>query len=648
LFSSVAGVEHVVDVASLYAEGSRRVSADGTIGFATVQFDVRAPDLRDGSTVDDLKALAAGASSDRLQVELGGRVIQFADIEGPGGRGERIGLVVAVVVLLVSFGSVVAMGLPIITALFSLAIALSGMALLANVIDVSDFGPRLATLIGLGVGIDYALFIVTRYRQGLHLGLEPEISTGAALSTAGRAVVFAGLTVVVSLCGMLLMGVPVVRSLALGAAVTVLIAVTASLTLVPALLGFMGASIDRLRVPGRRADEAGHRATTWFRWSRLVQRRPWPFAVVGLAVLLALAAPALSLRLGSGDAGSDPTTKTARRAYDLLAAGFGPGFNGPLLVVAEVPRGNGADVQGLTDALRGVEGVAAVAPPQFNPAGDVAVVTVFPTTAPQDEATLELMNRLRDDVIPSVTATTPMRVSVGGVTAIFEDLGVTLTERLPIFIAVVLGLSFLLLTVVFRSVVIPLKAVAMNVLSIGAAYGVIVAVFQWGWAAGVIGIDRTGPIQSFIPMLLFAVLFGLSMDYEVFLISRIREEYLRVNDSGLAVADGLAATARVITAAAAIMVAVFGSAVLAEDRTTKLFGLGLATAIFIDATVVRTVLVPATMELLGRANWWLPNWLDRLLPRISVDAEGPAARAVLAEEVSVAVDSDTPALVDRG
>jgi RND superfamily putative drug exporter len=461
-------------------------------------------------------------------------------------------------------------------------------------------------------------------------------------------VVFAGLTVVVSLCGMLLMGVPVVRSLALGAAVTVLIAVTASLTLVPALLGFMGASIDRLRVPGRRVDEAGHRATTWFRWSRLVQRRPWPFAVVGLAVLLALAAPALSLRLGSGDAGSDPTTKTARRAYDLLAAGFGPGFNGPLLVVAEVPRGNAADVQGLTDALRGVDGVAAVAPPQFNPAGDVAVVTVFPTTAPQDEATLELMNRLRDDVIPSVTAATPMRVSVGGDTANYEDLGVTHTERLPIFIAVVLGLSFLLLTIVFRSVVIPLKAVVMNVLSIGAAYGVIVAVFQWGWAAGVIGIDRTGPIQSFIPMLLFAVLFGLSMDYEVFLISRIREEYLRVNDSGLAVADGLAATARVITAAAAIMVAVFGSAVLAEDRTTKLFGLGLATAIFIDATVVRTVLVPATMELLGRANWWLPKWLDRLLPRISVDAEGPAARAVLAEEVTVAVDSDTPALVDRG
>jgi RND superfamily putative drug exporter len=649
LFSEVGEVEHVIGVASLYASDAQRVSADGTIAFATVQFDVQAPDLRSGSTVDDLKALAQGASGDGLQIELGGRVIQFADIEGPGGRGERIGLLVAVLVLLVSFGSVVAMGLPILTALASLGVALSGLALLANVIDVSDFGPRLATLIGLGVGIDYALFIVTRYRQGLHHGLDPESATEVALSTAGRAVVFAGLTVVVSLSGMLLMGVPVVGSLALGAAMTVLVAIAASLTLVPAVLGFIGTNIDRLRLPGRRRDETLNRATGWFRWSRLVQRRPWPFALAGLVVLVALATPTLAMRLGSGDAGSDPTTKTARRAYDLLAEGFGPGFNGPLLIVAEgagVARG---ELARLTEALARVDGVAAVAPPQLNPQGDVAVVTVFPTTAPQDEATLELMNRLRDDVVPAVTTDTGMRVSVGGVTAVFEDLGVTLTERLPIFIAAVLGLSFVLLAVVFRSVVIPLKAVVMNLLSIGAAYGVIVAVFQWGWAADVIGIDRTGPIQSFIPMLLFAVLFGLSMDYEVFLISRIREEYLRVDDNGLAVADGLAATARVITAAAAIMVAVFGSALLAEDRTTKLFGLGLATAIFIDATLVRTVLVPATMELLGRANWWLPGWLDRLLPRLSVDAEGSMARAVLAEEATAAVDdADAPVLVDEG
>jgi RND superfamily putative drug exporter len=648
LFSDVGEVEHVIGVASPYASDARRVSADGTIAFATVQFDVQAPDLRDGSTVDDLKALAQDASGDGLQIELGGRVIQFADIEGPGGRGERIGLLVAVLVLLVSFGSVVAMGLPILTALASLGVALSGLSLLANVIDISDFGPRLATLIGLGVGIDYALFIVTRYRQGLHHGLDPENATEVALSTAGRAVVFAGLTVVLSLSGMLLMGVPVVGSLALGTAMTVLVAIAASLTLVPAVLGFIGTNIDRLPLPGRRRDETAHRATGWFRWSRLVQRRPWPFALAGLVVLVALATPALAMRLGSGDAGSDPTTKTARRAYDLLAVGFGPGFNGPLLIVAEGTGVAGGELVRLTEALARVDGVAAVAPPQLNPQGDVAVVTVFPTTAPQDEATLELMNRLRDDVIPAVTASTGMRVSVGGVTAIFEDLGVTLTERLPIFIAAVLGLSFLLLAVVFRSVVIPLKAVVMNLLSIGAAYGVIVAVFQWGWAAGVIGIDRTGPIQSFIPMLLFAVLFGLSMDYEVFLISRIREEYLRVDDNGLAVADGLAATARVITAAAAIMVAVFGSALLAEDRTTKLFGLGLATAIFIDATLVRTVLVPATMELLGRSNWWLPAWLDRLLPRVSVDAEGSLARAVLAEEATAAVDADNPVLVDGG
>ena len=351
----------------------------------------------------------------------------------------------------------------------------------------------------------------------------------------------------------------------------------------------------------------------------MVQRHPWPFAIVGTVLLVTLTIPVFSLRLGSADAGSEPTTKTSRRAYDLLAEGFGPGFNGPFLVVAEVPPGGDqTSLQRTLDAIATEPGVAGVTPFSMNPAGDTAVASVFPATSPQDEATRDLLSRLRSDVIPEAN-TAGLEIHLGGVTAVFEDLGTTLADRLPVFIGAVIGMSFLLLMVVFRSIVIPIKAAIMNLLSIGAAYGVMVAIFQWGWAKDLIGLDATGPIQSFIPMLLFAVLFGLSMDYEVFLLSRIREEYVRTGDNATAVADGLAATARVITAAAAIMVAVFGSAALAEDRTTKLFGIGLASAIFFDATLVRSLLLPATMELLGKANWWYPAWLDRLTPHISIE-----------------------------
>ncbi len=645
-FDDVEGVDHVLGVASPYTAEPRPVSADGTTAFATIQFDARAGQLRQAGVVDDLLELRDQADSPRVQVELGGRVIQFAEIEGPGGRGEQIGLLVAVIVLLVSFGSVVAMGLPILTALFSLGVALSLLSLSATVLDLSDFAPRLATLIGLGVGIDYALLIVTRYRQGLHAGLEPERAVTSAMSTAGRAVMFAGFTVVLSLCGMLVMGVPIVQTMAIGAGLAVFTVMAAALTLVPALLGFAGHAIDRLRLPGLHRDETAHRVTWWFRWSRLVQRRPWFFVVIGLVILLVLAIPMLSLRLGSSDSGADPTTKTSRRAYDLLSDSFGPGFNGPLVLAARLPAGSTAEtLQPVLAAIGDTDGVFVVAPPRLNDDGDAAVVTVIPTTSPQDPRTLELIEHLRDEVVPTATRGTPVEIYIGGITAVFDDLGVALADRLPLFIAVVLGLSFLLLMMVFRSVLIPLKAVIMNLLSIGAAYGVIVAVFQWGWAKDVVGIDTSGPIQSFVPMLLFAVLFGLSMDYEVFLLSRIREEYVRTGDNGLAVADGLAATARVITAAAAIMVAVFGSAVLGEDRTTKLFGLGLATAIFLDATVVRTLLVPATMELLGNANWWFPRWLDRIIPRISIEAEDATDRAVLADEIAEALPHDLQAPV---
>lgn len=640
LFDDVRAVDHVIEVADPYAS-SPTVAPDRRIAFATIQFDQRGTELPD-AVVDELLSVAQAANGEGVQVELGGRVIQFAEIEGPGGRSEQIGFLVAVVVLLLSFGSLVAVGLPMVTAVSALAAGLSLLTLLANVVDMSDFGPRLATLIGLGVGIDYALFIVTRYRQGLHAGLDPEAATAVAMDTAGRAVVFAGVTVIISLSGMFVMGVPLVQAMAIGAALAIAAVLVATLTLVPAVLGFVGTNIDRWHVPGLHRDETQHRRSGWFAWSRLVQRRPWPFALAGAAVLITLSLPALSMRLGSADAGSDPTANTSRRAYDLLAEGFGPGFNGPLLLAAELPEPeSAAALERIATALGDVDGVQFVAPIQFNRARDAAVVPVFPDTSPQDPDTLRLIDRLRDDALPDLSADTGVEVDVGGITALFSDLGETLAARLPLFIAVVLGLSFLLLMAVFRSIVIPIKAVVMNLLSIGAAYGVIVAVFQWGWVKDLIGIDATGPIQSFIPMLLFAVLFGLSMDYEVFLLSRIREEYLRTGDNSVAVADGLAATARVITAAAAIMVAVFGAAVLAEDRTTKLFGLGLATAILIDATIVRTLLVPATMELLGDANWWLPRWLDRLIPRISVERETPVATQILEHELAEVEGEDS-------
>ena len=618
LIAELALLDHVDSVNDPYAADGGTISQQGTVGFATVQFDQRGTELPD-DVLDELKALVANANTDRLQVEAGGRAIQFSEIEGPGGRAERIGLAVAIIVLLVSFGSVVAMGLPLITALFSLGVALSLLDLLANWIELSDFGPRLATLVGLGVGIDYALFIVTRFRASLHEGLDVSDAVARAMDTSGRAVVFAGLTVVISLSGMLLMRVPIVQALAIGVGVAVVVVLAATLTLVPATLGLVGHRIDSWRLPGLHRDESAHRTSGWFRWSRMVQRHPWPFAIVGTVLLVTLTIPVFSLRLGSADAGSEPTTKTSRRAYDLLAEGFGPGFNGPFLVVAQVPPGGDqTSLQRTLDAIATEPGVAGVTPFSMNPAGDTAVASVFPATSPQDEATRDLLSRLRSDVIPEAN-TAGLEIHLGGVTAVFEDLGTTLADRLPVFIGAVIGMSFLLLMVVFRSIVIPIKAAIMNLLSIGAAYGVMVAIFQWGWAKDLIGLDATGPIQSFIPMLLFAVLFGLSMDYEVFLLSRIREEYVRTGDNATAVADGLAATARVITAAAAIMVAVFGSAALAEDRTTKLFGIGLASAIFFDATLVRSLLLPATMELLGKANWWYPAWLDRLTPHISIE-----------------------------
>ncbi len=561
------------------------------------------------------------ARGNGVKVELGGQIFQSRS--GLGAT-TLIGIVAAIIILLVVFGSVLAMGLPIMTALFGVGIGLALVEMISQLLSTPSFASQLAAMIGIGVGIDYALFIVTRYREGLQEGLDPERAVVRAIDTSGRAVVFAGTTVMISVLGLYLIGVRFVQGLAVGTSLTVAAVMLAAITLLPAVMGFSGRNIDKLSVPGRRPRATQSRQSFWFRWSRVIQHRPWPAFLAALAVLGVLAVPLFSLRLGFSDAGGNPTSDTTRRAYDTLAGGFGPGFNGPLTLAAEFPHGTNA--QALNDvvaAVRHTPGVAAANAPTLSPSGTAAVIQVIPTSSPQAVQTTSLVTHLRDQVIPHAVNGTPVVVHVGGLTAASIDVSNKLSSRLVLFIGAVLALSFLLLLAVFRSVLVPLKAVVMNLLSIGAAYGVIVAVFQWGWLGSVIGITKTAPISPFIPMMMFAIVFGLSMDYELFLLTRIREHYDRTHDNGLAVADGLSATARVITAAALIMVTVFLSFVTGNEPTLKLFGLGLAVAIFIDATLVRMVLVPATMELLGDSNWWFPRWLDRITPRIHVEPSDP-------------------------
>ena len=625
LFAQIKTVDQVTEVASPYAEGgARQISPDGAIAYGEVRFAVQRNQITQ-ATKDQLKTMIHEANTPGLQVEGGGEVFTT---RRPPGSTEAIGLIAAIVILLIAFGSVLAMGLPILTALFGIGVGFAVVELLSHATSVPEFATQLAAMIGIGVGIDYALFIVTRYRQGLHDGLDPETSVVTALDTAGRAVLFAGTTVDISLLGMLLIGISFVGGLGVGAASVVAVTMIASITLLPALLGFVGLNIDKLRLPGV-GKMRDPRTTAGYRWSHFLQRHPWPFAALGLVILLGLAMPALSIRLGSSDESNTPTSETTRRAYDLKAEGFGPGASGPLLLAAEINGQQDAPtLKAVVDALKATPGVAQVSPPRPNQAGDAAVITVLPTTSSQDQATVDLISHLRSDVLPAATAGTDVKVHVGGITAAFDDVATKLQTRLPLFIGVVLGLSFLLLLVVFRSILVPVKAVIMNLLSISAAYGLMVAVFQWGWGKDLIGVGKAGPIESFLPMMLFAILFGLSMDYEVFLLSRIKEEYdNNGNDNREAVANGLSATARVITAAAAIMVCVFGSFAFGDQRVVKEFGLGLAFAVFIDATVVRMILVPATMELLGDANWWFPRWLG-WLPKIQIEGKAIPAGSV--------------------
>ncbi len=626
VFVEAAKVPHVSEVASPYDEdGAAAISDGGEIAYATVQFDTTTEKL-ETEDIERVMDAAQGASGGDLEVDIGGQPIEEVRAENEGGDSTfAIGLLAAVIVLLLTFGSAVAMGLPIITALFALGVGLSLVTLGTHVFDTAEFAPQLAAMIGLGVGIDYALFILTRFRNGLDEGLESRDAAIAAVDTAGRAVLFAGVTVIIALMGMMLLGLSFLYGVAVAAAIAVLFTMIAALTLLPALLTIAGRRVDRLRIPGLGSRTASTAEDTrWFRWSREIQRRPVLSALLSGGLLIALCIPTLSLRLGSNDAGTDPAGTTTREAYDLLDEGFGAGFNGPFSIVAALPsKGDDASLTQLSKTLESEKGVAGTTAVVLNPAENTGVFEVYPTTSPQSEATTELLDHIRDDVIPPVEAQTGAQVHVGGITAIFEDFGTAIADKLPLFIGVVVLLSALLLMAVFRSILVPVKAVVMNLLSIGAAFGLIVAVFQWGWGASLIGVDSTGPIISFFPIFLFAIIFGLSMDYEVFLMSRIHEEWEHKKDATEAVTRGLALTGRVITAAAAIMVTVFASFMIGEDRIIKLFGLGLAAAVFIDAVIIRSVLVPAVMQLFGKRAWWLPAWLDGILPRLHVEpAEG--------------------------
>ena len=596
-----------------------RVSDDGTIATTTLPLNVPAWDMKKEQG-EQLIAAAEKHSGDGLVIKLGGDPIYQAQ---SGSSPEVLGLVGALIVLLIAFGSIVAASLPVVIAIVGLGISSGGLiVLLANVVSVPDWATAVSGLIGIGVGIDYALLVLTRFRSALAAGKDREAAILEAVTTAGRSVLIAGCTVVIAVLGLVTTGLDYMYGVALAASFAVLVVMFASITLLPALLSYLGPRVDMWKIPflGRLSRPTDVTTSPAARWSHWIQRRPWPAAIVATLILLLLALPALGMRLGFPDAGNDAPDTMTRQAYDLIAEGFGPGANGPLVVAAEQPDAESkAAVAKLATKLRTEPGVDYVADTVQSDDGTAALITVIPKTSPQDETTTELVTRLRDNVIPTATDGTAAVVHLGGVTPALEDQSDYMTGRMPLFIVSVLGLSFLLLLFAFHSPLIALKAGIMNILSVCAAYGVMTVVAQGGTVGGWIGIDHEVPIAPFMPVMMFAILFGLSMDYEVFLISRIREEYLKDRDTRRAVADGLAQTARVITAAAAIMIVVFLAFLVAPDVFLKLFGIGLATAIFLDATLVRMVLVPSVMQLLGDWNWWIPSWLEERLPKLDVE-----------------------------
>ncbi|MGN9911399.1 MMPL family transporter [Phytohabitans sp. LJ34] len=657
MLGRVRALPHVADVQSPYG-GPGAVSADGTIAYATVTLDRQAQDV----PTDDVRAIidtAQAAEGSGLRVELGGDAVRGAE-ESEGGAAEGIGLLAALVILVLLFGSLLAASLPIVIAVFAVGSSIGLVVLASHLATIADFTPPLMILVGLGVGIDYALLVFSRYRAELIAGLGrsgpgpsgeagagraelvaglgqpgsgpsggggvdgagPGRGTGGgadraeaariALDTAGRTVFFAGCTVIIALMGLVALGLGSLQGVAVAVAVTVFVTMVASLTLLPALLAVFGRRIERgvRRRAGRARRPEGDR---WRRWAAWVQRRPWSAALVSVAALLAITAPAFGIRLGFADAGNDAPSTTSRQAYDLLAQGFGPGFNGPLIVVVE---GDPAAAAPAARALDEVPGVATtVAPP---PSGDVATLIVFPASKPQDAQTHDLVQRLREDVLPPLSRETGATFLVGGSVAATEDFADAVAGRLPLFVAVVVGLSALLLMAVFRSLLIPVKAAVLNLLSVGASMGVITLVFQHG----LFGV-QPGPIEAYVPVMVFAIVFGLSMDYEVFLLSRMHEEWEHRRDAPAAVREGLATTGRVVTAAAAIMVVVFGAFLLSPDRMLQQFGLGLAVAVLLDAVVIRCLVLPAVMQLLGARAWWLPRPVARILPRLALERPTP-------------------------
>lgn len=614
------GVGEVTDPYA--AQGAAQISRDGRIAYAQITFTEQANAIPK-ELIEDVVDTAQAAERDGLQVELGGQAIARTQ-EPPQGTAEAVGILAASVVLFLAFGSLFAMLLPIVVALAGVGTGLIGTMLLSHVTDVPEVAPLLGSLIGLGVGIDYALFIVTRHRRGILRGMKPEESAVTALNTSGRAVLFAGGTVCIALAGMLVMNMRFLDGVVVATSLTVVLSVLAAITLLPALLGLLGMRVlsrrqrRRLAAAGPEPEEASGLAA---RWSAYVQRRPRRLAALAVVVMAVLAIPVLSLRLGATDQGNHQESTTTRQAYDLLAEGFGPGFNGPLQVVVE-----GDAPAGLVDGIRATEGVAQVA--AVPPANGVTVIQVVPTTSPQSEQTDRLIDRLRDDVIPQSGA----EAHVGGVTAVFKDFASVTGDRLPYFVATIIALGFLLLMVAFRSLVVPLTAALMNLIAAAASFGVLVAIFQWGWGTELIGVGKEGPITSFLPVIMLSLLFGLSMDYQVFLVSRMHEEWVHTKDNARAVRVGLAETSRVINSAALIMICVFSAFVLSGDMEGAMAGIGLAAAVALDAFILRTALVPAAMHLLGTSNWWLPDWLEKRLPHLAVEPKEEAPAPAAEEE----------------
>ncbi len=623
------GIEEVA-FASLPGERPGNVSPDLRTAIVRVTFDKHANHL-ETENIGSVVELGETFRTDGLQVEFVGEPVREYETEPPG-TAELVGLIAALLILIIGFGSIIAAGMPIVSALVGLALGTVGIFLAAAYLDITTVAPTFGAMLGIGVGIDYALFVIARFREQMAAGVDPREAARGAVTTAGRAVAFAGSIVVVALLGLFAIGIPIIANLGFAASLVVLLEMLVAVSLLPAMLVLIGRRIDRFSIPKLRYTAGGEHGR-WYRFSRMIERRPIVYLLLASGILIAFTVPAFDLEMGVSDEGNRPDTYTSRRAYDLIANAFGPGVNGALFAVVDHPSEqlSPAVLERTRQALSEVDGVAAVLPPDPSPGGGTALITVIPTTAPQDEATRQLVSRLRETAVPQALggAADDTRIYIAGSTAAFEDVTAKMISRMPYFFLIVIGVSVLLLMMAFRSILVPLKAALMNMLAIGASIGFIVAIFQWGWGLSLIGLDRTGPIESFLPMFMFAILFGLSMDYEVFLLSRIREHWLETGDSGESVAFGIGASARVITAAAAILIAVFGSfAVFGDERAVKEFGMGMAFAIFIDATLVRLVLVPAFMQIAGPANWYMPRWLDNALPRLTIDPPIPVRTRV--------------------